>query len=381
MRRRLLYFAGQHVNNCNYTSCLIQCLNFENNRYHFNSSLFAVSLQPLNFERFSVKFNMMTRRPRRNRQTEAIRNMVQETTLGLNDFINPLFIIEGQNQRVEVNSMPGIFRYSIDTLLDEVAACVDLGLKAFAPFPSIPEHLKDKYATESHNPDGLFPSAIRAIKKNFPEVALITDVAMDPYSSDGHDGIVENGEILNDESLEVLGKMALTQAQAGADVVAPSDMMDGRIGYIRQLLDENGYQKVGIMAYTAKYASAFYGPFRDALGSAPKAGDKKTYQMNYANSREALLEAELDTAEGADYLMVKPALSYLDVIKLLRENSHLPITAYNVSGEYAMVKAGAQKGWVDGEKIMLETLTSIKRAGADAILSYFAKEFAQYLKK
>jgi len=324
---------------------------------------------------------MMTRRPRRNRQTEAIRNMVQETTLGLNDFINPLFIIDGQNQRVEVNSMPGIFRYSIDTLLDEVAACVDLGIKAFAPFPSIAEHLKDKYATESHNPDGLFPSAIRAIKKNFPEVALVTDVAMDPYSSDGHDGIVENGEILNDESLEVLGKMALAQAQAGADIVAPSDMMDGRIGYIRRLLDENGYQKVGIMAYTAKYASAFYGPFRDALGSAPKAGDKKTYQMNYANRREALLEAELDTAEGADYLMVKPALSYLDVIKLLRENSHLPITAYNVSGEYAMVKAAAQKGWVDGEKIMLETLTSIKRAGADAILSYFAKEFAQYLKK
>lgn len=323
----------------------------------------------------------MTRRPRRNRQTEAIRNMVQETTLGLNDFINPLFIIEGQNQRVEVNSMPGIFRYSIDTLLDEVAACVDLGIKAFAPFPSIAEQLKDKYATESHNPEGLFPSAIRAIKKNFPEVALITDVAMDPYSSDGHDGIVENGEILNDESLEVLGKMALTQAQAGADIVAPSDMMDGRIGYIRQLLDENGYHKVGIMAYTAKYASAFYGPFRDALGSAPKAGDKKTYQMNYANRREALLEAELDTAEGADYLMVKPALSYLDVIKLLRENSHLPITAYNVSGEYAMVKAADQKGWVDGEKIMLETLTSIKRAGADAILSYFAKEFAQYLKK
>ncbi|MBF9255506.1 porphobilinogen synthase [Pontibacter sp. 172403-2] len=323
----------------------------------------------------------MTRRPRRNRQTEAIRNMVQETTLGLNDFINPLFIIEGQNQRVEVNSMPGIFRYSIDTLLDEVAACVDLGLKAFAPFPSISEQQKDKYATESHNPDGLFPSAIRAIKKNFPQVALVTDVAMDPYSSDGHDGIVENGEILNDESLVVLGKMALTQAQAGADIVAPSDMMDGRIGYIRRLLDENDFQKVGIMAYTAKYASAFYGPFRDALGSAPKAGDKKTYQMNYANSREALLEAELDTAEGADYLMVKPALSYLDVIKLLRENSHLPITAYNVSGEYAMVKAAAQKGWVDGEKIMLETLTSIKRAGADAILSYFAKEFAQYLKK
>lgn len=323
----------------------------------------------------------MNRRPRRNRQTEVIRNMVQETSLSLNDFIYPLFIIEGQNQRIEVKSMPGINRFSIDTLLEEIHTCVELGVKAFAPFPGISEQYKDKTATESWNPDGLFPRAIREIKKNFPQVALFTDIAMDPYSSDGHDGIVENGEILNDETLEVLGKMALVQAQAGADVVAPSDMMDGRIGHIRRVLDENGFHKVGIMAYTAKYASAFYGPFRDALDSAPKAGDKKTYQMNYANSREALVEAELDTAEGADYLMVKPALSYLDVIKLLRDNSNLPIAAYNVSGEYAMVKAADQKGWVDGEKIMVETLTSIKRAGADIILSYFAKEYAQYLKK
>ncbi len=323
----------------------------------------------------------MIRRPRRNRQTEAIRNMVQETTLTTNDFIYPLFLIEGQNQRIEVASMPGINRFSVDTVLDEVAACVELGVKAFAPFPAVPEQLKDKFATESYNPEGLFPRAIREIKKNFPQVALITDVAMDPYSSDGHDGIVENGEILNDSTLEVLGKMALAQAQAGADIVAPSDMMDGRVGHIRRVLDEHGFTNVGIMAYTAKYASAFYGPFRDALDSAPKAGDKKTYQMNYANSREALIEAELDTAEGADYLMVKPALSYLDVIKLLRDNSNLPIAAYNVSGEYAMVKAAAQKGWIDGEKIMVETLTSIKRAGADIILSYFAKEFAQYLKK
>ncbi len=307
--------------------------------------------------------------------------MVQETTLGTQDLIYPLFLIDGQNQRIEVKSMPGINRFSIDTVLEEVAACVELGVKAFAPFPSIPEAQKDKYATESHNPEGLFPSAIRAIKKNFPEVALITDVAMDPYNSDGHDGIVENGEILNDETLEVLGKMALVQAQAGANIVAPSDMMDGRIGHIRQVLDENGFQKVAIMAYTAKYASAFYGPFRDALGSAPKAGDKKTYQMNYANSREALIEAELDTLEGADYLMVKPALSYLDVIKLLRDNSNLPIAAYNISGEYAMVKAAAQNGWIDGEKAMVEILTSIKRAGADIILTYFAKEYAQLLKK
>ncbi|WP_347157405.1 porphobilinogen synthase [Pontibacter chitinilyticus] len=323
----------------------------------------------------------MIRRPRRNRQTQVIRDMVQETTLGTQDLIYPLFLIDGQNQRIEVKSMPGINRFSIDTVLEEVAACVELGVKAFAPFPSIPEAQKDKYATESHNPEGLFPSAIRAIKKNFPEVALITDVAMDPYNSDGHDGIVENGEILNDETLEVLGKMALVQAQAGANIVAPSDMMDGRIGHIRQVLDENGFQKVAIMAYTAKYASAFYGPFRDALGSAPKAGDKKTYQMNYANSREALIEAELDTLEGADYLMVKPALSYLDVIKLLRDNSNLPIAAYNISGEYAMVKAAAQNGWIDGEKAMVEILTSIKRAGADIILTYFAKEYAQLLKK
>ena len=323
----------------------------------------------------------MNRRPRRNRQSDVIRNMVQETSLSLNDFIFPLFIIEGQNQRVEVASMPGINRYTIDTLLDEVASCVDLGIKAFAPFPSIPENLKDKYAKESSNPDGLFPRAIREIKKNFPEVMLMTDVAMDPYSSDGHDGIVENDEILNDETLEVLGKMALTQAQAGADIIGPSDMMDGRVGHIRKVLDENGFTKVGIMSYTAKYASAFYGPFRDALDSAPKKGDKKTYQMNPANSREALIEAELDTAEGADFLMVKPALAYLDVIKALRDNSHLPIAAYNVSGEYAMVKAAAQNGWLDAEKGMLEILLSIKRAGADVILSYFAKEFAQYLKK
>ncbi len=330
---------------------------------------------------FSLKDYTMNRRPRRNRQSEVIRNLVQENTVGVNDLIYPIFIIEGQNQRVEISSMPGINRFSIDTLLEEIAACVALGIKSFAPFASIPDQLKDKYATESHNPDGLYTRALREIKKNFPEVALFSDVAMDPYSSDGHDGIVENGEILNDETLEVLGKMALAQAQAGADVVAPSDMMDGRVGHIRRVLDENGFHKVGIMSYSAKYASAFYGPFRDALSSAPKMGDKKTYQMNPANSREALIEAELDVAEGADFLMVKPALAYLDIIKLLRDNTSLPIAGYNVSGEYAMVKAAAERGWVDGEKAMLEGLVSIKRAGADIILSYFAKEFGQYLKK
>lgn len=306
---------------------------------------------------------------------------MQETTLGVNDFILPLFVTEGQNQRTEIASMPGIYRFTLDTLLEEVAENLELGIRAFAPFPNIPEQLKDKYATESHNPENLYARTIREIKKNFPEVVLYTDVAMDPYSSDGHDGIVQSGEILNDETLEVLGKMALAQAQAGADVVAPSDMMDGRVAHLRRVLDENGFQKVGIMSYTAKYASAFYGPFRDALESAPKMGDKKTYQMDPANRREALLEAELDTAEGADYLMVKPALAYLDIIRMLRDSSHLPVAAYNVSGEYAMVKAAAQKGWLDGEKAMLESLLSIKRAGADIILSYFAKEFAQYLKR
>ncbi|MEJ8757725.1 porphobilinogen synthase [Pontibacter sp. H259] len=324
---------------------------------------------------------MITRRPRRNRQSEVIRNMVAETTLGLNDFIFPLFIIEGQNQKVPIHSMPGINRFSIDTLLEEVNSCVELGVKAFAPFASIPEQLKDRTATESFNPEGLFPRAIREIKKNFPDVVLMTDVALDPYSSDGHDGIVQNGEILNDDTLEVLGKMALVQAQAGADIVGPSDMMDGRVGYIRKVLDENGFHKVSIMSYTAKYASSFYGPFRDALDSAPKKGDKKTYQMNFTNSREALIEAELDTQEGADFLMVKPALAYLDVIKLLRDNSNLPIAAYNISGEYAMVKAAAQNGWIDGEKAMVEVLTSIKRAGADVILTYFAKEYAQYIRR
>jgi porphobilinogen synthase len=305
--------------------------------------------------------------------------MVQETRLSVTDFILPLFVMEGQNVRSEVKSMPGIHRLSIDLLLEEVQACVDLGVKTFGLFPNLPEAKKDKYATESYNPDGLYLQTIRAIKDRFPEVAVMTDIAMDPYSSDGHDGIVENGKILNDPTLEVLGKMAVAQAQAGADIVGPSDMMDGRIGYIRQVLDENDFHDVGIMAYTAKYASAFYGPFRDALDSAPKFGDKKTYQMNPANSREAMIEAQLDYTEGADFLMVKPALPYLDIIKLLSDNFKLPIAAYNVSGEYAMIKAAAQLGWLDGEKAMVESLLSIKRAGASIILTYFAKEMAVLL--
>ncbi len=319
----------------------------------------------------------MLHRPRRNRKTQVVRNLVQENTLSVNDFIFPLFLIDGKNKKSEVKSMPGIFRFSEDLLLKEIESCMKLGLKTFALFPNIEEKLKDKTASERWNKKGIYLKAIREIKKKFPEAILMTDVAMDPYSSDGHDGIVKNGEIVNDPTLLVLAKMALAQAEAGADIVGPSDMMDGRVGFIRESLDEAGFTDVSIMAYTAKYASAFYGPFRDALDSAPKFGDKKTYQMNPANSKEALLEAELDFSEGADFLMVKPALSYLDVIKLLNDSFSLPIAAYNVSGEYAMVKAAAQKGWIDGDRTRDEILLSIKRAGAKVILTYFAKEWAQ----
>ncbi len=325
--------------------------------------------------------SMLVQRPRRNRKSAVIREMVAENNVGVQDLIFPLFIIEGENQKTPIQSMPGIYRYSLDLLLEEIAECVELGIQAFAPFPNISENLKDKYASESYREDSLYLHAIRTIKAQFADICLITDVAMDPYSSAGHDGIVEDGKILNDETLEILGKMALAQAEAGADIIAPSDMMDGRVGHIRRELDDAGYTEVSIMAYTAKYASAFYGPFRDALDSAPKFGDKKTYQMNPANGSEAILEAQLDFEEGADFLMVKPALPYLDVIKSLKETFPLPIAAYNVSGEYAMVKAAAMQGWLNGESAMLETLLSIKRAGADVILTYFAKEFAELQKK
>lgn len=313
-------------------------------------------------------------RPRRNRKSPVIREMVQETQVTASNLIFPLFIIEGNNQKTEVSSMPGIYRYSIDNLLREIEECLGLGLRAFDLFPNIDESLKDRFATESHREGNLYLRAIEAVKTRFPEACVITDVAMDPYSSDGHDGLVENGEILNDETLEILGKMALAHARAGADIIAPSDMMDGRIGYIRRLLDAEGFTNISLMSYTAKYASAFYGPFRDALDSAPKHGDKKTYQMNPANQREALIEAELDAAEGADFLMVKPGLPYLDVVKLLHDRFDLPIAAYNVSGEYAMLKAAAQRGWLDEQRATLEVLTSIRRAGASAILTYHAKE-------
>ena len=319
----------------------------------------------------------LTHRPRRNRKSAAIRKLVQENEVTVNDLIFPLFLIEGKNRKTEVASMPGIFRRSSDLLLKEIEVCLKLGITTFDIFPSIHDKLKDKKASESLNKKGLYLSAIKEIKSKFPEAVIMTDVAMDPYSSDGHDGFVRNGEILNDETLEILARMAVAQAEAGADIIGPSDMMDGRVGFIRQALDENKFANVSIMSYTAKYASAFYGPFRDALDSAPKFGDKKTYQMNPSNSKEAVLEADLDYNEGADFLMVKPALSYLDIIKTLNDNFNLPIAAYNVSGEYAMVKAAAQKGWIDGEKIRDEILLSIKRAGASVILTYFAKEFAE----
>jgi porphobilinogen synthase len=319
---------------------------------------------------------MITHRPRRNRKSETIRNMVQENHVTVNDFIFPLFLTEGKNKTSEVSSMPGIYRLSSDLLLKEIEQCMKLGIKAFDVFPSLSDKYKDKKATESLNKKGLYLKTLKEIKKEFPEACIMTDVAMDPYSSDGHDGLVKNGEIVNDETLEILAKMAVAQAECGIDIIGPSDMMDGRVGYIREALDDHGFTNVSIMSYTAKYASAFYGPFRDALDSAPKFGDKKTYQMNPANSREALIEAQLDTEEGADFLMVKPALSYLDVIKDLSNNFDLPIAAYNVSGEYAMVKAAAAKGWIDGDRVRDEILLSIKRAGASIILTYFAKEWA-----
>jgi porphobilinogen synthase len=303
--------------------------------------------------------------------------MVEENRLSVKDLLFPLFVMDGQNTQTEIKSMPGIYRYTTDLLLKEIESCVNLGITSFALFPQVAEERKDTLATESHRKGSLYLEAIHAVTSRFPEISMLTDVAMDPYSSDGHDGIVKNGEILNDETLDVLAKMAIAQAQAGSKLIGPSDMMDGRVGYIRDSLDDAGFTNVGIMAYSAKYASAFYGPFRDALESAPKFGDKKTYQMNPANSREALREAELDELEGADFLMVKPALAYLDIISLLRDNTNLPIAAYNVSGEYAMVKAAAANGWIDGEKAMLESLLAIKRAGAQVILTYFAKEFAQ----
>jgi len=297
------------------------------------------------------------------------------------DLIFPLFLLEGQGKKSEVASMPGIHRFSLDLLLPEIEECMKLGIKGFDIFPVVEESHKDKYASKSYDHDFFYLKALTEIKRQFPEALIITDVAMDPYSSDGHDGLVEEGKILNDPTLDILVKMALAQADTGIDMIGPSDMMDGRVGYLRDALDRNQYTDVGIMSYTAKYASAFYGPFRDALDSAPKFGDKKTYQMNPANRIEAIVEGQADFGEGADVLMVKPALAYLDIVSDLKKNFPIPIAAYNVSGEYSMIKAAAQKGWLDGHATMMESLTAIKRAGTDMILTYFAKEFALHQAK
>ena len=319
-------------------------------------------------------------RCRRNRRSESLRSLVRENSVTVNDLIMPLFVIEGENQKIEVKSMPRMNRLSIDNLRKECAELWDLGIKAVALFPALDDDLKDKLATESTNPEGLFQRAIKAVKEETPEMLVVTDVAMDPYSSDGHDGYVEDAQIINDKTLPILAYMAVAQAKAGADIIAPSDMMDGRVDVIRTALDDAGFTDVGIMSYTVKYASAYYGPFRDALDSAPKAGDKKTYQMDPANVAEATREVELDITEGADFVMVKPGLPYLDVVRAVAEISTVPVAVYNVSGEYAMLNAAAQNGWLDYEKVVKESLLSFKRAGADIILTYHAKEYAQWLK-
>jgi porphobilinogen synthase len=323
---------------------------------------------------------MMNRRPRRNRKSAAIRAMVEETKIGAEHLIYPLFLKDGKGVKEEIASLPNNYRWSLDLLLPEIEECMNLGVRTFDLFPAVNEELKDKVASYSYASDNFYLHAISAIKERFPESVLMSDVAMDPYSSDGHDGLVRDGEIVNDETLPILNRMAIAQAQAGIDIIGPSDMMDGRIGSIREALDIEGFTNVSIMSYTAKYASAFYGPFRDALNSAPKSGDKKTYQMNPANKREALIEAELDTLEGADFLMIKPALSYLDIIHVIKEHTNLPVTAYNVSGECAMIYAAAEKGWLNMEQAVSEILISMRRAGADGILTYFAKDFARWIK-
>src|SRR6476659_4834656 len=308
------------------------------------------------------------------RTNASIRSLVAETTLTPNDFIAPLFIDEGENVQTEIASMPNYFRRSLDLTIKEVKELWSLGIRSVLLFIKCADELKDNTGKEAWNKDGLMQRSIRAIKDAVPEMYVMTDVALDPYSSYGHDGIVENGEIVNDATVEALVKMSISHAEAGADMVAPSDMMDGRIGAIRKGLEENGFTKVGIMAYSAKYASCFYGPFRDALDSAPGFGDKKTYQMDYSNRIEAIKETLMDVEEGADIVMVKPGLPYLDIIREVKNAVNVPVSVYNISGEYAMIKAAAKMGWIDENKAIIETLTSMKRAGADLIATYFAKE-------
>ncbi len=319
------------------------------------------------------------RRNRRLRQSEAIRALVSETIISPNDFLVPLFVVEGKGVKEEIDSMPNYYRYSLDLLEKEVKELWKLGLKAVLLFVKVPDNLKDNSGTEALNPDGLMQRAIKAVKNACPEMLVMTDVALDPYSSFGHDGIVHDGQILNDETNSVLAEMSLSHAQAGADFVAPSDMMDGRIFEIRSLLEDEGFHNKGIMSYSAKYASAFYGPFRDALDSAPVdiknvPKDKQTYQMDTANREEAIRETQMDIEEGADIVMVKPGLAYLDIVRDIKNAVDVPVAVYQVSGEYAMLKAAAEKGWLDHDAVMMEQITSIKRAGANIIASYFAKD-------
>ncbi|MBT4087416.1 MAG: porphobilinogen synthase [Deltaproteobacteria bacterium] len=322
----------------------------------------------------------LTSRPRRNRVSDSIRSLVRENNLQVTDLIMPLFIIEGTNIQQPVASMPGISRLSLDLIVKECQTLHQLGVPAVVLFPALDDTRKDTRASESANANGLYQRTIPAIKAAVPEMTVMTDVAMDPYSSDGHDGyVLENGVIDNDITLPILAEMSVSQARAGADIIAPSDMMDGRVGYIREALDDAGFTHVGILAYSAKFASAYYGPFREALESAPKHGDKKTYQMDPANVKEAIREALLDIDEGADMVMVKPGLPYLDVIRAVSEVSEVPVAVYNVSGEYAMVKAAGLKGWIDYKNVVLETLLGFKRAGASMILSYSTKEAAEWL--
>ncbi|MDR9409425.1 MAG: porphobilinogen synthase [Balneolaceae bacterium] len=318
-------------------------------------------------------------RPRRLRSSDAVRKMVAESHLSADDFIAPLFVMEGDGKKEEIASMPDYYRFTLDLLMEEVEEIQSLGIQSVLLFAKVPDEKKDNEGTEALNPDGLMQQTVRAIKKNFPNLVVMTDVALDPYSSYGHDGIVKEGEIINDESAELLAKMAVSHAEAGADFVAPSDMMDGRILLMREALEEAGFPNTGIMAYSAKYASSYYGPFRDALDSAPGFGDKKTYQMDPANVKEAVKEAIIDQQEGADIVMVKPGLPYLDVLRAVKEAVQIPVSVYNVSGEYAMIKAAAANGWLNEEEAMMEALVGFKRAGADLIATYFAKDAARLL--
>ena len=319
----------------------------------------------------------LVKRPRRLRMNSILREMIRETSLDVGDLIYPLFVVPGDNIKEEIDSMPGIYHFSIDLLVEEVKEVRDLGIPAILLF-GVPSY-KDELGSEAYSEEGIVQKAVREIKEKVPEIVVITDVCMCGYTIHGHCGIVENGQVLNDKTVDYIAKIALSHVEAGADMVAPSDMMDGRVAAIRKLLDSKGFVNTPIMAYSAKYASSFYGPFREAANSFPQFGDRKSYQMDYGNSNEALREIALDIEEGADIVMVKPALSYLDIIRRVKDNFNIPIAAYNVSGEYSMVKAAAKMGWIDEKSVVLEILTSIKRAGADIVITYFAKDVAKWL--